>query len=250
MVPASAMHSGAFVTPVYAGDRWEAWLVPVDRFPIPPEERAGVQNFVDRLVALVCLHEKLTPEFFLQFNQLHHENGPRRLSEHGRTWMPQLGLGIWPDRDPPTLWTAEEFRELAPGEVIRPLMHQVFRITEATARRTARNAMFGTGVALELLVREGDGELIQRTTQFLLLKIEEPSFRGFEFYVPLLDCKSLEGVAGDVLDNWLCGAQFYVRESPEDAGVLIISSFPLVSAWREMHLTQVQGGKSWMLPIP
>jgi len=221
VVPASAMHSGASVTPVYAGDRWEAWLVPVDRFPIPPEERAGVQNFVDRLVALVCLHEK-----------------------------PQLGWGIWPDRDPPTLWTAEEFRELAPGEMIRPLMHQVFRITEATARRTARNAMFGTGVALELLVREGDGELIQRTTQFLLLKIEEPSFRGFEFCVPLLDCKSLEGVAGDVLDNWLCGAQFYVRESPEDAGVLIISGFPLVSAWREMHLTQVQGGKSWMLPIP
>jgi len=243
------MQSGVAVTQVHAGDRWEGWLVAVERFPIQLEVRGLVRDFIDRLTALVCLREKLAPECFLQYNQLHHENGPRRLSENGKAWMPQLGLGVWPDREPPALWTAEEFRELAPGEMIRPLMHQVFRITATAARRDALNAMFGTGVGLEMLVRQGDQELIQRTTQLLLPGIEEPSFRAFEFYVPLLEGKSLEDVDEAVLDDWLCGAQVYIRESPEDSGVLIVSSFPLVSAWREMRLTQVQGQPVWMLPI-
>src|SRR3954468_11697590 len=87
---------------ISAGDQWEAWLIEFDRIPIPLEVREPAREILDNLLRHLENAFHLTPEYFLQFNQLHHENGSQRLSQNGRAWMPHLGLGVWPDREPPS----------------------------------------------------------------------------------------------------------------------------------------------------
>jgi hypothetical protein len=215
------------VSGITAAEPWEAWLVPTP-LPVPGETRDSLREVIDRLVTHLCTSMRLAPEFFLQFNQLHNENGSSKLSTNGRKWMPRLGLGVWPDRDPPSLWTPEEFQNLSPGEMIRPLMHQVFQsMAPIPGRHDCRNAFFGIGSGLTVLVKEGDTGFVQRTTSILRPRITEPSFQAFEFYIPLLEARSLAATDAATTDEWLPGVQCYVRESCEDGGILIVSRVPL-----------------------
>ncbi len=233
---------------VSAGASWESWLICFDRMPIPFEVREPARQIIDTLIIHLETVAHLTPEYFLQFNQLHNEKGSQRLSEFGRAWMPHLGLGVWPDREPPSLWTEDEFHNLAPGEIIRPLMHQVFRVMKpGPARHDAMNTMFGIGSGLTILLPDSDTDFLRRATELLLPRIEEPSFRAYEFYVPLLEAKSVCDVADSVVDEWLCGAPVYIRESREDSGIFILSSIPIASAWRAIGMEPGTSDAEWRL---
>lgn len=233
---------------VSAGEGWESWLVSFDCIPIPPTIREPARQMVDGLISHLETSAHLSAEYFLQFNQLHHENASSRLSESGREWMPQLGLGVWPDREPPTLWVEDEFHNLAPGEVIRPLMHQVFRVSKPEpARHDAMNKMFGIGSGLTILLRDGDTDFLRRATELLLPRIEEPSLRGYEFYVPLLEAKSVCGADDALVDEWLCGAQMYIRESLEDSGIIILSAISIAPAWRAIGMEPGDSDAEWRL---
>ena len=232
-----------------APEPFSCFLLPVKQFPIPSELRIRVFEFVERFVAAVQKAGSLQLEFFLQFTQLHHEDGPVMLSRRGTEWLPQLGLGVWPDRDPPKMWTVEDFRNLAPGEMIRPLMHQLFRITtDSEARCRARDAFFGTGAGLQISMRKGDEGLLNRATELLLPRMTEPSFQAFEYYVPLLDASSVAGATTDDLESWLCGAQLYVRESVEDCGLLIVSCVRLEEILRDLGALASRDNMQWELP--
>jgi len=238
------------IAQVGATENWEVWLVELGQFPVDRLLRAPVCQWTDAFTSRVCGAEKLTLEYFVQFTQLHHEDGPQRLSQNGKAWMPQLGLGIWPDREPPSLWTVEEFQNLAPGEMIRPLMHQVFRVTtDAESRHAARGVMFGIGAGMQVLVPEGDTEFTRRTTELLLPRIQEPSFRAFEFYVPLLDRNSVASADAATLDEWMSGARLYWRESPEDGGLLVLSAIPLAGLWPGLGFDRLPGQPAWRLPF-
>ena len=233
-----------------APEPFSCFLIPVNEFPIQRELRERVFQFVEPFVAAVHKAETLQPEVFLQFTQIHHENGPVTLSKHGSEWLPQLGLGVWPDREPPKMWTMEEFQNLAPGEMIRPLMHQVFRITtDSEARFRARDAFFGTGAGLQMSMRKGDEGLLKRATEYLLPRMTEPSFQAFEYYVPLLDGRSVEASSADDLETWLCGAQLYLRESVEDGCVLIVSRVPLENVLGAMGAVVSRDRMQWELPL-
>jgi hypothetical protein len=135
---------------------------------------------------------------------------------------------VWPDREPPTVWTKEDFENLDFGEQPRTLMYQVLRVTTGVeAREDARNTMLGIGAVTQLMTTGGTEALLKAGIETLLPPIQDPAFTAFPYYMPLLEAKSLEGAKTAQLDKWLCGAAVYLRESVEDQAILIASREPL-----------------------
>lgn len=202
---------------------WQGALIGLSGFPAPEDELAPVRNVLQRLVG-AFRGEAASLETFIQFSSLHLADGPARLSSHGRAWMPAMGLGVWPDREPPTRWTMEELRDLMPGDKVRPLMNILLRVTTPLeAREQARNVMLGLGSILQFVTKSADETLLASARALLRPAITDPSFTSFAYYIPLLEGKSVVRANVSQLDAWSCGAIAYLRESPEDKGILIIS---------------------------
>jgi hypothetical protein len=224
---------------------WEGLLLPVSSFPVPTWEFPALRSFVASLGAALAPSANLATEVFIQFTQLHVDDGGSRLSDHAKDWMPQLGLGVWPDREPPTLWTKEDFELLPVGARPRQLCYQVFRIcAPQRARAEARDLMFGRGAIIEVIIENPSEEFFAKSKAFLLPPIKEKSFHSFPFYLPLLEGKSARNGRPRQLENWLCGASAYIRESVEDNGILILSREPLTPILEQL------GGKLEQAPEP
>jgi hypothetical protein len=57
------------------------------------------------------------------------------------------------------------------------------------------------------------------------------SLRSFPSYIPLLDGASLRAASDRDLQDWLCGATAYMRESSEDGGLLQFFLRRILSGW-------------------
>ncbi|MGH9395993.1 MAG: hypothetical protein ACRD18_03990 [Terriglobia bacterium] len=216
----------------------EAYTLPVSGFPMqaPEIERAG--HFLAALSASMTQEWSASAGVFIQFNQLHLADGARRFGSNAPKWKPKLGLGVWPDREPPTLWTTEEFQKLQPGEKMRPMNYKVFQIrAPGSMPGHARDTMLGLGTVVEVVTAGSTDALLDQTRNLFLPFLKEPIFRSYKFYLPLLDRKSLEAASAAAsagatardgrLEEWLCGATAYIRESAEDQAILIVSLRPL-----------------------
>jgi len=230
---------------------WESLLAPVSGFPVPEPQLSALRNFVGLLGGAIAASAKLSAEVFIQFTQLHVDDGGSQLSDHAKEWMPQLGLGVWPDRQPPTLWNREDFELLPVGARPRQLSYQVFRIGASQPARTeARNVMFGRGTIVEVMMKDSSDKFFIKSKELLLPPIKEKSFRSFPFYLPLLDSKSAKNAGPSQLDSWLCGASTYIRESVEDSGILILSREPLAPILDKLGARFVQQPEPyWRVPV-
>ncbi len=215
---------------------WEAFRLPVSGFPLPEEEASALRRFWQSLSGAAVKAWKLSTGVFLQFAQLQTGDVWRRLSDHGREWKPEIGLGVWPDRPAPHLWTEKEFLDLVPGSS-PVLMYQVFRVT-TQAQAQARDVMLGFGTVMEVLSAEPAESFLKRGMDVFLPGIEDPMFRVYPFYVPLLEAGTLRKAKTADLEKWFCGATIYLRESVEDGAVVIASRQPLGPILRQL------GGKA------
>lgn len=231
---------------------WEAVLVPVSRYPIPEHERASIRTLLNELTSALSATYRVSTEVFIHMAHLQHKDGSAiRFSSEGRNWLPKMGLGVWPDRPAPAIWSRVDFENLTPGERPRTLRNHVFQITRSReAREAARNSMLGWGSVIQIMSIEGGDLLLQKTKQLLLPLITDPSFSCFPFYIPLLERKSVTLHDAGVVESWLCGASVYIRESPEDTGVLIFSREPLSPVLRDIGAELAQNDKScWKVPV-
>ena len=217
------------------------------RFPSFPSRQKiwpRYGSFGARVEKLSSRGAKLPSEMFLQTIHLG-KVGSTRLSRHAREWMPEVGLGVWPDQPPPALPTQADFQDLGPGEKPRPMLYQVMRIMgEAATKRQALAAMLGTGVALEVVTPAGGEAFLKQSRALLLPPIREPGFRKYPFYVPILERRTLESATPEQLNQWFCGASAYIRESVEDKGILIASCEPLTPILEQL------GGRMDLEPEP
>jgi len=211
------------LAPVAAPSPWQAAVLPLSSFPVPEAELGPVRILLQKLVRAFAT-EGSTLETFVDFANLHLADGAAHLSKHGRHWIPAMGMGVWPDREPPTGWTVEDFQQMVPGEKLRPLINIALRITgPAEARHHARDILLGRGVIVHMLTDSGGDQMIETARNLLLPPIKDPSMTGFPFYIPLLEAKSIGAATAPRLDAWCCGAHTYIRESVEDRGILILS---------------------------
>ncbi len=175
---------------------------------------------------LLALRPEFAPPFaqevLLQFDRFRPEDVPL-LQSNASQWLPDIGLGFWSHREAPTLWTRDEFINSTQDE-LRPLMHRIFRIQqEKKAVQSAWEALLGSGVLLRMAAPDA-AAFYDAALKYYQPQITEVSFRSFPFYVPLLEGEALRQASGSDLQQWLCGAAGYVRESSEDGGLLLMVS--------------------------
>ena len=207
---------------------WDAVLIGVPAFPIPEDKRSSVASVVQKIAGQAADSLHLSAETFLQVEQSDDPKFRDLYAQKVREWIPEVGLGVWPDREPPTTWTVEEFKNLTPGEKPRSLMCQVLWVAaSAKMKADAAVAILPFGPLLQILTADDGQVFLEKTTSILLPAITDRTFACYPFYVPLLEVKSLVRATPEQLRTWLCSASIYIRESFEDHGILIISHQPL-----------------------
>jgi hypothetical protein len=217
---------------------FEAYVLRVRGFPLDDEQLSLVQSLMNDFCSAVRKQSRLSSEVFLQLEQLRGKECRGQLADCGKRWLPETGLGVWVDRPPPEKWTQEELENFVPGDKLRPIMFQVFRIsTQQTFRDEARWLMLRYGSVMEILTSAGD-EYLRRVKPVFLEGIVDRSYTCFPYYVPLMEAKTLANAEPNQLDRWFQSMSVYIRESFEDNGILIASAQPLADVFRSI------GGKS------
>ncbi len=203
---------------------WEALLLPVDAFPIPDVKQIfASESLINAIVTAATGQWRLSLESFVQVEQSDAKECRAILAKYAPEWIPDVGLGIWPDREPPAAHTQDEFLKLQLGQKFRKLTYPVLRITETPkAKSEATRLMVPFGPLLVILTADID-TFLEKASAVLLAPIQDPSFTSYPFNVPLLEAKSIASATGAQLEAWMCGAEVYIRQSFEDKGMLILS---------------------------
>jgi len=229
---------------------FELIYLPVSAFPLAEPESRLIGRFLDQFISKAAARWRLNSEVFLQLEQLHGGDCRLRYAKHAREWMPEIGIGVWPDREPPAVWSREELLQLNVGERPRPLMYQVFWVSgPSSAKESARNVMLDIGPVLQIMTVDDSDALLRRCTELFRPRITDLSLACYPFYVPLLERKTLAAADVAQLTEWLCGATIYIRQSIEDQGVLILSKEPLQPLLEELGAAiEDDKGSRWRVP--
>jgi hypothetical protein len=218
--------------PVKSG--FEAYVLSVRGFPLDDEQLSPAQALVNDFCSAIRQRSRLSSEVFLQLEQLRGKECRNLVADCGKRWLPETGLGVWVDRPPPQKWTQEELENFVPGDKLRPIMFQVFRIsTGQQFCNEAKSLMLRYGSVLEILTSAGD-KYLQRVKPVFLEGIVDRSYTCFPYYVPLMEAKTLAGAESGQLDRWFQSMTVYIRESFEDSGILIASAQPLAEVFHDI----------------
>ena len=210
-------------------------VFPVSGCPIPEPEASRLREFWGTFAARARQSQKLSSEVFIQLTQF--GGGKQIIMRHAVEFNPVLGLGVWPDRPPPRLWSGEDFSNLGTNEKPPSLMYQILRVTaNSPVRENARSLMVHTGAVIEMMISEGGQSFLESTRGLLLPSITSASLRHFPLYIPLLEGKSF---GDDASRASLSAVSVYMRESPEDQGTLIYSKEPLDPILSELPDLQI-----------
>lgn len=227
---------------IYAERNYEAYLLPVSGYPIPPREFERIESLVAAFCTSASKKWNLFSEVFMQLEQLDSDGCRQAFSGNARRWLPQTGLGVWVDRAPPCKWTKEETSNIIPGDKLRPIMFQVFRVSAAEPIRSqARSTMLRFGPVLEILT-PGKEDYLLNSSEIFKEGIVDPSFTCFPYYAGLMEAKTIQNATPDQLDRWFDGMTVYLRQSFQDKGILIAGAAPLSEILDEIGGSRVQGG--------
>lgn len=215
-----------------------------------PDSYDAVRNFLHELVVYFTARLGCNHEGFLQIGRARDESAVRLFSNNARKWIPETGLGVWPHRSAPRTWKMEDVEEIDADTEMPPLLHSVFRVTaDANARLDAMTTMVGTGCGLQLVSRTESATLLRNLRELFLGFIQDRVFRIFPWYVPLIEKAALAEPMQAMTIDAMSGVTLYIRESPEDGGILIVSSEPLVGILEQIGCKRVasQPALQWKL---
>jgi hypothetical protein len=212
---------------------WQAALLPIAEFPVPMFQLETFNTFFRALGDVLAKEYSLSHELFYQVWKLSPQTGANILSDHLQEWPINIGLGIWPDRQPPQGWSEDRMVDAAAavfrGDEPELPAHRLLHLTaEEEKRKDAAGKMRGFAAQIECFSQDAIDTILSRGKELFLPTIKERQYKRANFYLPLLDRKSI-GTArsAEQLDEWMCGVDVYLRESAEDKGILVLSKINL-----------------------
>ncbi len=212
-----------------------AYLWACGNYPLAGEERDSYLETLAKLEKALDAAFGESQETLLQMWKLHHDGASKQLSKNGPAWMPVVGVGVWPHKPPPAVWTREEFETFVPGEIPRPPISMVFRLKGERKRRTnVWPLLGGRGAVIQARIQGDPEEFYKQCEQYFRTFITEPLHLAYPFFFPLFDAQTLPAIKPELADRLLGGVQYYLRESAEDRGVLIVSPEDLAPLFREL----------------
>ena len=219
---------------------FEYYFMPAPR-GLRPDSYDPARAFLQELVSYFTARLGCGHESFIQIGQVREQEATRLFSGHARNWMPETGLGVWPNRPAPRMWKMEDMENIESASGTGPLLNSVFRVmAPANARLDAMTTMLGTGCGLQLVSRVESAVLLRDMKELFLGFIEDRVFRIFPWYVPLIE----KAVLGEPMESFIAsalrGISLYIRESPEDGGILIVSAQPLAEIFTQLGCEQME----------
>ncbi len=211
---------------------WEAYVVHAPPPPAPSEEAAVLRAFVSGLRMIAERRWQLTCEVFLQIWKIAVEGNAALYEDNLAIWQPSVGVGIWPHRKAPRRMTQasamDHAADIMTGSEPELSSYHLCRVSGGDeAGRHAESQLIGRGMILEMYSPGGFSELQTAGRQVFLPGIADTVYRGFPFYLPVLDAATVAGAEAAQLARWTCGAELYLRESLEDHTLFILSHRPL-----------------------
>lgn len=220
---------------------FESYLIPAPR-GLRPDSYDPARAFLLELVSYFTARLGCGHESFIQIGQVREQEATRLFADHARNWIPEAGLGVWPHRPAPRMWKMEDMENIESASGIGPMLHSVFRVTaHANARLDAMTTMLGSGCGLQLVSHVESAVLLRDLKGLFLGFIQDRVFRIFPWYVPLIERAVLAESMESFTANVLRGISLYIRESPEDGGILIVSAQPLAEILAQLGCKQLEG---------
>lgn len=222
--------------------------------PAPAGLRADsyrlMTEFLEELVSFFVARRGYYHESFIQMGQARDQQTSHLFSDHAREWIPEMGLGVWPSRPAPRMWKMEDIEDMDPEKGMGTVMHSLFRVTaDEKARLNAMSVMLGTGSSLQILSAVENKILLRDLKEAFLGFIQDRVFRIFPWYIPLLERANCGAAPEPFLTIIMRDISLYIRESPEDQGVLILSVQPLTALLAQLGYKQIENDNSpkWTL---
>ena len=212
---------------------WQIAVLPHQ--PVPPESAVGRRavRIASALHSVLQERIDLRAQSFLQVWTFAPGRGSEQLEASRTTWDIQLGLGIWPDREPPGGWTDEKMQNAAAamirGDQPKLPSYRLLRVDPRSGNdRSSILNLHATGNVLHLFSKVEAPELDRHFQQALQSKVEGTDFASQRFYVPLMDRQfAIAAGSSGVLNALLGPVDLYLRDSAEDGGILLISRLPI-----------------------
>jgi hypothetical protein len=203
----------------------EAAVLRTGQFPLDKDVSERLVRVLQPWIQALAEKESLEQAMWLQGAELHRSDAVDLLVKHGAEWMPDIGLGVRPDGEPPRMLRADDFRKRRWDAPIKPKHETAFHLMNGVvAAKSAFRLLCGSGTVLYCLLDAPVQIYLAEQRELWLPKIVEPAFRAHPFYMPLIHTTSLEKEEISTLLRWMGRARLYLRESVEDEGVMIVSS--------------------------
>jgi hypothetical protein len=224
------------------GGGFDCYYIPAS-LGLRPDSYDSVREFLGRLVSYFTTRLECDHESFIQIGTTANSDATRLFSENAREWVPETGLGVWPHRPAPRIWTMQDMEDLDPNSGMPTLLHSLFRVTaDANVRLAAMTTMVGTGCGIQIVSRAESAALLRDLKELFLGFIQDRVFRIFPWYVPLIERAVLIEPLEPLVASAMRGISLYIRESSEDGGILIISPQPLSDIFTQLGCKQIEHG--------
>lgn len=218
-----------------------------------PDSYDAVRSFLDNLVSYFIAHRDCTHESYVALHQVRERGVIELFADHASAWLPEAILGVWTHLPAPQMMTAETLMEADPQSRTGSRIHSLFRVTTgAKACLEAMTTMAGTGTSIQIVSQMDSDKLLRNLKDLFLGFIKERIFRIFPWYIPLLSARSLEEPIADLTVQALSDITLYIRESPEDGGILLLAREPLEDVFLQagcQPIDEMQEIKQWRLPL-
>jgi hypothetical protein len=231
------------------GGGFEYYLIPAPQ-GLRPDSYDPARALLLELVSYFTARLGCNHESFIQMGHVREQATTHLFADHARDWIPETGLGVWPHRSAPRMWKMEDMEDIESATGMPSLLYSVFRVTaDANARLDAMTTMAGTGCGLQLVSHVDSAILLRDLKELFLGFIQDRVFRIFPWYVPLIEKAVLVEPMDAFAASVMRGISLYIRESPQDGGILIASAQPLAEIFAQLGCKQTERGvkPTWIL---
>lgn len=229
----------------------ECYLLPAP-LGLRPDSYDAMRRFLVDLIYHFVRDRGCAHESYVALNQTKTRATNELFQDHARSWLPEAVLGVWTHLPPPRMMTAEDLMEMDPQSPGGMRIYSLFRVTTGPdACLDATMTMTGTGTGIQIVSLIEAEKLLRNWKDLFLDFIKERLFRIFPWYVPLLRMKSVEEPIADLTRQAFANVMLYIRESPEDGGLLVLSRESLEETFLHMGCLPVDltaGMRQWKFP--
>jgi hypothetical protein len=97
--------------------------------------------------------------------------------------------------------------------------------------------MAGRGAVITAGIQGDPEEFYKRCEVYFRGFITEPLHLAFPFYFPLFDGSTIPALSADLTNQLLGSVQYYLRESMEDGGLLLLTKSAIDPLFKELNWT-------------